>query len=191
MIFLSKEKSIGFFLFILSFFLSTHLISQIELVGFSTVWDDHYSEWEIYAFKGEEEVLGSLNRKWPFKNNWKEWSIELDGYNYTVRQKYPNQNDFWELKGNGKIVEMNTVWRSDINTWRIKFGSEVYRFQTEYPNDLNYWYHEEKDVGYVEIVTVYKNDPRDWDLFDIHPDLELEVKLSMAFLSAYYSSPKR
>ncbi|MBT8189296.1 MAG: hypothetical protein KJO50_07470 [Bacteroidia bacterium] len=184
---ISKRLILGFVLYIS--FLNI-LVAQTYLTGVSTKWDDAFFEWQVYAFENEEETEGELRLKWPFKNDWTEWVLDIEDQYFTIRLRYRNVLDHWEIRGGDVLVEMKPIWLNDYTQWRISYNSERIKWKTQYPNDLNYWFYEDDANGFAEFYTIYRNDPRDWEFNDQTENIPFEVKLAMAFISIYYSTPK-
>ena len=176
--------------FALFFFFHNFLIAQTYLNGLSARWDDSFVEWEVYALDNEEEIEGELRLKWPFRNNWSEWVLDLGDQYLTIRLRYKNVSDHWEIRGAEHIVVMKPIWLNDITQWRISVGGKKFKWRTQYPNDLNYWYFEDNHHGYAELYTVYRDDPRDWEFNDQTIDIPLEATIAMVFIGMYYSTPK-
>ncbi|NNF22936.1 MAG: hypothetical protein HKN67_13435 [Saprospiraceae bacterium] len=184
---ISKRLILGFVLYIS--FLNI-LVAQTYLTGVSTKWDDAFFEWQVYAFENEEETEGELRLKWPFKNDWTEWVLDIEDQYFTIRLRYRNVLDHWEIRGGDVLVEMKPIWLNDYTQWRISYNGERIKWKTQYPNDLNYWFYEDDANGFAEFYTIYRNDPRDWEFNDQTENIPFEVKLAMAFISIYYSTPK-
>lgn len=190
MIFLSDilKRSILSCLFILV--LHAFYFGQSYLTGLSAKWNDAFFEWEVYAFEDDKELEGELRLKWPFRNDWSEWILDLDEQYLTIRLRYKNVTNHWEIRGAGSIIEMKPIWLNDHTQWRISFDGKKIKWRTQYPNDLNYWFFEDDENGFAEFYTVYRDDPRDWEFNDQTRDIPFEVKVAMAFIGMYYSTPK-
>lgn len=169
------------------------LIAQSEFYACNSKFDDSASEWYIYTIdKDGNEVESQIRLKWPFKNDWTEWSaIHHDDF-YNVKLKYKNIPDHWEMRTpHGSIISMKTKWSNDFTEWVITENDLKLKWISEYRNNMSSWYFEHKTLGFMNMYTYNAGDPRDWILEDEAIDVSDEMKLAMVFISVYLTNPKR
>lgn len=173
------------------FCLTGHFVwAQVQFFGLNSLWDNSYSEWEISYVNDEEEIeRGYLQRKWPLRNNWEEWTYELGDYYGEVKTKWKGQQDNWELRSNNKIIDIKRRWRNDVNEWKISHNRKSILLKTEYYNDANTWIAEYSGARFI-MFTEYMNDPRDWIIEDELYDMDHEHKLAIMFIALFQSIPK-
>ncbi|NNE26473.1 MAG: hypothetical protein HKN09_06485 [Saprospiraceae bacterium] len=166
--------------------------AQYDLTGASAVWDDAFHEWNVYGYdQQEEEVEGTLRVKWQFREDaWKEWEFELEDYRAQIRQKFANDMHNWELRSDNGSLDFKLMWRNDINQWQIHWNRKRLKWRTKFTNDLNDWVFDgERDQIYT-VYTVYRDDPRDWEIYAENIELPMDVRVAMLFISIYYAIPK-
>ena len=192
MIFLFKRKAVYFFSFLFFVFTTGFTQAQLDITGISTVWDDAFHEWHVYAFnQQDEEVQGTLRVKWQFRQDaWKEWVFELENYDAQIRQKYTNELNHWELRSNEGTIDFKLQWRNDVNQWQINWNRERIKWRTKFNNDLNDWIYKGENDDLFSVYTIYRDDPRDWEVYYENIDLPMDVQVAMIFISIYYSTPK-
>lgn len=182
-------KSLITILFSVLFLFINSMNAQTELFGISSEWDDSFKEWIIYT--DDEDTEGELSKRWLSKNDWTEWDYEIGDESGKIKKKWPNDNSFWELRGNGEIVTMRTKWRGDITEWRISDGNETLTLRSKYKTHLEEWEVKEKKFGKFEMFTTYQFDVRDWDIIDeLDEEISMSIKIAMVFIVMYHTIPK-
>ena len=103
------------FLFVI--FLSINLNGQI-LNGIATKWSDTFSEWVLFVDIDGEEVEGELRMRWPSRNDWTEWNYRLEEETGTIKLKWRDNPNEWELRGDNEVVTARTVYNNSFREWR-------------------------------------------------------------------------
>lgn len=176
------------FFYLLFFFLGgTHLCGQ-ELYAINASWSDSFVEW---SFVTADEEEGSFGVRWPNRENWTEWVFEFDGYNGTLRMKWDNNPNIWELRSGGEVINIKTKWRNDFSEWRLSDGNNQLTFESRYTNNISEWRLKDNHFGDFTLKTEWENDPRDWNIYDDLPEsITLEMKLGMVFIAVINSIPR-
>ena len=160
------------------------------LSGISTLWSDSFVEWEI--FTDDEEIVGELKMRWQMQEDWSEWDYRLEDAIGSIKQKWKNNSNEWELRGGNQIITARTIYRDDFTEWRITDNTKTLILKTRFGNNGNEWILEGKGYGFMEIFTEWENDPRDWLIVDeLSEEIDLPMKMGAIFLAIYQSSPKQ
>ncbi|GLR16877.1 hypothetical protein GCM10007940_14920 [Portibacter lacus] len=174
--------------YILFFFLSTPFLGVSQnLYSLHTQWDDDIKQWEIKLDEGEIE--GEIEMTWRLRGDMTDWTYRIDGKRGTIKQKWENNANVWELRSGSTIVKISTVWSGDFSSFRISDGIKTFKIERKFLNtdpiewsimddedDLFFWYNE------------FQNDIRDWIIEDRLPeDFSLELKLAAVFVSILHS----
>jgi len=159
-----------------------------ELFAINTTWSDSFSEW---SFVTADEEEGTLGLRWLNGDDWTEWIFDFDGYSGTLKMKWADDPNRWELRSGGAVVNIRTKWKNDFSEWRISDGSTQLSFRSRYTNTISEWSLVEKRYGKFSIQTEWENDPRDWNIYDeLDESVSIEVKLAMTFIAVINSSPR-
>ncbi len=166
-------------------------------------WQDSFAEWELYSSlrqadleegeEAEEELYGTLKLRWlNVRDDWSEWDFELGGERGTIRQKWKDDPQQWELRTySGTIITMRTVWPGDFKEWRVSDNSITLNIRSKWTNQLDEWQVEDDAYGNFYLYTLRTRDPRDWAIEDnLDREISEEMKLAMVFLVIFNSSPK-
>jgi len=166
-------------------------------------WQDSFVEWEIYSTlrqadleegeEMEEERYGELKLRWlNVRDDWSEWDFELGGQRGTIRQKWKDDPQQWELRTyTGTIITMRTSWNGDFKEWRVSDNSITLNIKSKWTNQLDEWLVQDDTYGNFYLYTLRTRDPRDWAIEDnLDPVISEEMKLAMIFLVIFNSSPK-
>jgi hypothetical protein len=163
--------------------------AQTELYGMHSRWSDSFGEW--YLASPVERQAGTMERQYPMGEDWTQWRVQWDGYTGTIRQKWTNRPDQWEVRYANQIVTMRMVYPGDLNSWRIVGVNTTLTWERPYRNLDAKWVIRSDSYGNFTIYTEYEGDPRDWIIVDeANEEVTTAMKLAMAFLSVYYSTPK-
>lgn len=167
------------------------LMSAQELIGFSVEYGDSFIEWEVVPADKEID-LGSLELSWPYKSDWSVWEYNVVGRVGSIRQKWINRPNEWELIDGEYIVAIKNQWRGDLTNWKITCEDFILRFESRYNNIVDEWMLTTDKYGTFEIYTDYEGDPRDWVIEDgLDSDVPLACKMAMIYICIYYSVPHR
>lgn len=166
-------------------------------------WQDAFVEWEIFATpravdleEGEEpteELYGELKLRWlNIRDDWSEWDYELGGQRGTIRQKWKDDPQQWELRNYGStVITMRTAWTGDLKEWRVSDNSITLNIRSKWTNQLDEWLVQDDTYGSLYLYTLRSRDPRDWAIDDrLDPAISEEMKLALIFLVIFNSSPK-
>lgn len=174
------------------------------LTTVSSRWQDSFVEWEIYASmddprmleEGEEmqeERYGELKLRWlNVRDDWSEWDFDLGGQRGTIRQKWKDDPQQWELRTySGVVVTMRTAWSGDFKEWRVSDNDITLNIRSKWANQYDEWLVQDANYGNFYLYTLRSQDPRDWAVDDkLTPNISEEMKLAMIFLVIYNTSPK-
>ncbi len=196
------------FRFLLWAFLSFCLltIASAQTPTMTTIgcrWQDSFVEWEILSTlrqadleegeEAEEELYGNLKLRWlNVRDDWSEWDFELGGQRGTIRQKWKDDPQQWELRSySGSIITMRTAWSGDLKEWRVSDNSITLNIKSKWTNQLDEWQVQDSNYGNFYLYTLRTRDPRDWAIEDnLDPTISEEMKLAMVFLVIFNSSPR-
>lgn len=165
------------------------LFAQV-LAGIGTEWSDSFREWNIYTL--EENEPGELRLRWSTGNDWTEWNYTLGEHFGSVRIKWRNNPNEWEIRGDNVIVTARTLWNNDPREWRISGpGSRQFTLKCRYGNQTDEWQISDDRYGIFQMYTNWEGDPRDWVIVDeLFEEVTLAEKMAMAFIVLYHSTPK-
>ncbi|MFN0213792.1 MAG: hypothetical protein ACKVT2_06010 [Saprospiraceae bacterium] len=166
-------------------------------------WQDSFVEWEIFSSikqadleedeEAEEEYYGELKLRWlNVRDDWSEWDFDLAGHRGTIRQKWKDDPQQWELRTyTGAIITMRTAWNGDFKEWRVSDNTITLNIKSKWTNQLDEWHVQDDNYGNFYLYTLRTRDPRDWAIEDnLDPAISEEMKLAMVFLVVFNSSPK-
>lgn len=174
---------------IIFFFTFTTVQAQV-LTGFSAHWSDSFAAWDFYADSTEE--TGALRQKWEMNNDWTEWEYSLGSAYGTIKQKYKGDPSFWEARGDNYVITARTVYPNDFREWQVTDNSHTYTLSPRWGNNAEEWLIRERKSGDFSIYTSVEGDPRDWTVEDnLDESVPFPMKMLMAFLAVYNSTPKR
>lgn len=194
--------------FLLCFFfccgLALNVLAQRPTMStISSRWQDSFVEWEVYSSlrqedleegeEAEEELYGEFKLRWlNVRDDWSEWDFELGGQRGTIRQKWKDDPQQWELRTySGTIITMRTAWNGDFKEWRISDNSITLNIKSRWSNQFDEWLAEDSSYGNFYLYTLRSNDPRDWAVEDnLDRDVPEEMKLAMAFIVVFNCSPR-
>lgn len=179
------------YILILLCFFPLLLPAQI-LTGIATEWNDSFREWNLFAFEEEEEQDGKLRLRWSGGDDWTDWNYDLQDHYGTIRIKWRDNPNEWELRGENVIVTARTLWNNDPREWRITgpHGRQL-TLKCRYGNRTDEWSITDDRYGHFEMYTQWQGDPRDWVIVDeLIEEVSLPEKMAMVFIVLYHSSPK-
>lgn len=166
-------------------------------------WQDSFAEWEIFSVfqkealeedeVPEEELYGELKLRWlNVRDDWSEWDFELGGQRGTIRQRWKDDPQQWELRSySGQVITMRTAWNGDFKEWKVSDNSISLNIRSKWANQLDEWLVDDSNYGSFYLYTLRSRDPRDWAIEDnLGPDISEEMKLAMIFLVVFNTTPK-
>ena len=169
-------------------FLSYQLVIAQEITGIGTVWSDDFREWVLLS---EEEEVGNLEMRWKNQNDWSNWDFRIGELTGTIEQKWRNNPNEWELRGNNEIVSARTLVRGNFREWRITNNDIQLTLKTKYGNISDEWELRIKSYGNFEMLTVWEGDPREWVIIDkLNNKVPFNMKMAIFFVVIYSSTPK-
>ncbi len=211
------KKHLFIFLFLAGFLTKT---PAQTLSTISSRWSDSFVEWELYAifpiekdttavqdslemaeiekeneeYEPEEELYGTLQLRWlNVKDDFSEWDFELGDLRGTIKQRWKNDPEQWELRTyDGEVVTMRTAWPRDLSEWRVTNNSTTLNFKSRWTNQLDEWIADDKNFGTFYLHTLRMRDPRDWTIQDkFSSEIPETMKLAMIFLAVFHASPRQ
>lgn len=162
------------------------LFGQDTLYGFYTVYDDSFREW-VVPF--EEIGEGEIRMKWPLKDDWTHWEINIGDYYGNVKRRWSSTPGQWEAKIDGALIDIKTIYPRDFRSWRLKMDGITLDLKMVYSNSAELWTLENKRA-YMDIFTATEGDPRDWLVDDQLADIPIQMKLAAMVICIYHSCPK-
>ena len=160
------------------------------LTGLSTRWDDSFREWVVQSADGEGQ--SELRMRWQMQNDWTQWDYRLGERTGQIRQKWPDNPNEWEVRGDNQILLARTVFHNDFRQWRLSDGARTLTIQSRYGNSAEEWETRDADAGSFVMYTAWEGDPRDWVIVDeLEADIDLPWKMALAFLVMFHSTPKQ
>ena len=170
-------------------FLFANTLSAQVIEGIGTVWNDSYTEWEI--FSEEEGVVGEVRMKWPTQLNYREWDFTLgDELRGTIKRPWENDKSQWEIRSFGEIITCRTAWQNDLTEWKITDNDITLHLRTRFTNNYNEWELRNDNHGFFAIYTTWENDAREWTIIDeLDEDISDTMKMALIFMVVYHSLP--
>ena len=160
------------------------------LYSIHTVWDDSFSEWEVYT-DIEEDEEGSFTLRWPLSNDWSEWSFRLGSFSGVFEQQWKDNPNVWELRADNEVINIRTRWTNDFTEWRLTSGTVKLTLRSRYTNQLSEWYVVDKKYGSFEMVSENERDPRDWEIYDdLNDEISMPFRLALSFIVITNSTPR-
>ena len=154
--------------------LSVSGLSVLEaqyLSGFSARYDDDLSEWLVYP-ESEDFPECNIRCRWQIRQDPGEWDFRMGDTFGTIRTKWRNRYDDWEVIRDNQITRIRMVWPGDPREWRIESSAGEYVIQMEYNQPGSDWIVEKDRKVIFRCRTVYQNDIRDWITEDDLPEDE-------------------
>ncbi len=168
---------------------STSLLFGQRITGLSTVYSDHFGEWTIYT--EDEEVVGELRLQWPTPDRWGAWNYRIGDQSGTIRLKWPNRNDEWEVRGGGALASARALLQQDPREWQLAGTLYPARWRSVYGNQFEEWQLTDERHGYFGMYTTFEGDPREWTVLDESSDsVALADKMLLILLTLYHATPK-
>lgn len=159
------------------------------LTAISTRYDDSFVEWLFFTENEDEE--GELKMRWQLQNDWTQWEYTLGDRFGTIKTKWRDNPEEWELRGNNTIVTARTIWNGDFREWRIKSSDRSFTLHSKWGNQLDEWELRNSKHGSFTMYTDYERDPRDWVVIDeLDAEVSFEEKMMLMFIVVFHSSPK-
>lgn len=159
------------------------------IIGIGTRFNDSFREWVIST--DDEDVKGELRMRWSFRDDWTAWDVTIGDVYATIEQKWTDDPNLWEIRCNGVTVNARTAWPNDYSRWKLSDGKTTLNWHSRYGNDFGEWAIDGKEARSFEIYNYWEGDPREWVVMDeFGDDVSLAMKLSMIFLTVFWSSPR-
>lgn len=149
--------------------------------GFSTSFDNDLSDWTIYPETKDYPVC-NLRSRWKYQQDPSEWDFRMGEISGTIRSKWKDKLDEWEVISDNRITRLRMVWPRDPREWRVEDGGEEYVIKMKYNNPGSDWTVEKDDKIIFNCYTTYNQDIRDWNVEDdLAEGTHLNVKLVLVF----------
>lgn len=171
---------------------SFSLRAQVFPYALATEYNDSFRSWLVYAMEDETEVEGTLKIRWDARNDFTEWDYRVGEHFGEIKQKWRNNPNEWELRGDNRIVRMQTVFPDDPSQWRITVDGYRVTLRPRFGNRADEWELRDggKTYGPFQMYVAYAGDPREWEITDdMDADLPFELRMALAFLVVYNSTP--
>ncbi len=171
-------------LFIISFF---SVSKSQNLYSLHTKWDDDFQQWELKLNEGELE--GDIEMLWRLRNDIREWTYKIDGQRGSIKQKWDNNLNTWELRSPNEVINISTVWSGDFSSFRISNGDITIKVErTHIQRDPIEWVISDQKEGNFTWYNEFEYDLRDWVIIDeLGEGISLEMKLAAVFVTVLFS----
>jgi hypothetical protein len=171
------------------FVLLPHLSVAQAFDVISTRWNNSFAEWNFYMTKDEQE--GSLSLRWLMQNDWTEWDYRIGEIFGTIKRRWKDNPNEWELRGQNRIISARTLWNGDFREWRITDNNTTLTFKSKWSNRSDEWELRDRQYGNFYLYTRYELDARDWIIVDeMNKNFIFEMKMMLVFLAIFHASPK-
>jgi hypothetical protein len=179
-------KKTSIYLIFLYLLLSNVLIAQQDLHFIESRYSDSFSQWLLHF---DEDEQGTVELKWPTRNDWSQWSIDVGDYYGTLKQARAKDPNHWQAKINGFIIDFRTTYPGDLTQWTIRYADHHYKLYLPYKNQVENWTLESTQ-DFFDVFTSFEGDPRDWS-FEESKDSQIptELKLASTVLIISLSTP--
>lgn len=166
------------------------LFSQHRVIGLGTRWNDSFREWVVQS--ESEEIEGTLQARWAFRDDWTEWDFRLGDTIASIRQKWKDDPGLWEVRCLGVTVTARTTWPGNFKSWKLSDGNQTLTWQSRYANILDQWDLRDQDQGNFSVSTYYERDPRDWVVTDeLDEGVSFAMRLAMIFIALFQNIPQQ
>lgn len=154
-----------------------------------TRYIDSFREWEVHT--DDPDIRGELRMRWYMQDDWTVWDMHYGDVSATIRQKWADDPDFWEVQCQGKTVNAKTTWRGDFTRWKLNDGDTQINWRAKYNNQRDEWEIDTRDPRFY-MFTQWRGDPREWVIVDeLSNDTSEAMKIAMIFLALHFSTPKQ
>jgi len=163
---------------ILSTWFNKNLFGQY-MIGMSTALDNDMSEWIIYP---ENDSLPEcrIRARWRLEQDPTEWDFRMGEISGTLRSKWRNRFDEWEIICDNEIVRVKMVWPGDWRQWRIESKDGEFQVKALYNMPVSQLTVSKRDEVLMNIDPSFENDPRDWIIQDDLPeDAHLSTRMGI------------
>ena len=159
------------------------------LIGVGTRYNDSFREWTVHT--DIEDYTGKLELRWSFDDNWSTWDFRLGDTTATIRQKWNDDPNLWEIDCLGVRAVARTTWRGEFRQWKINDGVHQFNWQSRYGNVFNEWMVGSERNGWFSVYAYWEDDPREWVIVDeLDEEVSLALRLAMVFITLHHSTPK-
>jgi len=181
-----KRISFIFALLCISHFAS----AQVHITSIETNITGDFHEFTIHT--SDEDVEGSLLAPWFLLNgDLTDWDYRVGEEFGKIKLKWKQNPNEWELRGDGNIVTIRTLFPNDFTQWKIDDGDISVVIKTKYANIPEEWLLRQADYGEYFIYTEWEGDPNVWTIEDfMDEDLSIHFRMAMAFAVVYNGTPK-
>ena len=171
-----------YIILLLQFSFWSEPVAQEQLHFIQSEFFDSFSRW-ILVYDDEQE--GTVELKWPTRNDWTQWTIDVGEYYGTVKQVALNNPNHWQSKINGAIIDFRTTYPGELRHWSVRHQSINYKLYLPHPNQPENWTLESKSE-YFDMFTSVEGDPRDWS-FELSPDNTIPMELQISTIALILS----
>ncbi len=172
------------------FFLLFSIATQAQYItGIGTKWSDEFIEWNIYT--EDDEIAGEITMRWQMQLDWSEWDYTIGDESGSIKMKWKNNPNQWEVSGENELITMRTLFKDDPSEWRITNDSETITLKSRWRNNFNEWQLKHGKYGEFNIISQWEGDPREWIIEDdLDDEISANMKVAIMFIVTYHSSPK-
>ena len=170
------------YIFLIQFSFLSKSFAQEQLHFIQSEFFDSFSRW-IIVFDDEQE--GTIELKWPTRNDWTQWMIDVGDMYGTVKQVALNNPNHWQAKINGAIIDFRTTYPGELRHWTVRYAGVHYKLYLPHPNQVENWTLESSDA-FFDMFTTVEGDPRDWT-FELSADNTIPVELQISTIALILS----
>lgn len=162
----------------------------------SQSYNNSISEWEIYpdTLKNPEDdyltAIGTIQVRWPFeKDNYSEWQIRFGDKTGSIRQRWNNKSNEWEMRLGESYLYLSPKWPNQMDAsddWLIQFQDKNYSLELSRENGFKIYTLSDLESTYAEIYNEFFMEFTDF-ICEVNQSTPEELVLSMLFLSMYYT----
>lgn len=156
-------------------------LSAQYLSGFSTRYDNDLSEWIVYPESKDDQEC-EIRCRWKYQQDPSEWDFRMGEISGTIRSKWKDKLDEWEVISENQITRIRMVWPRDPREWRVESGGKEYTIKMIYNNPGSDWIVEEDNKIIFKCFTAFQSDIRDWIVEDDLPEnAHLNARIGLVF----------
>ena len=173
----------------LLFFAAHNLTAQV-LTNFNTRYNDAFVDWEIFTDSLDDHT-GNLTMTWQNPDDWSQWTYRIGEQSGSIKTKWARDFESWEVRGDNKIVSVQTIFRGDVRQWRITDNNFSLELTCRDGLRCDEWSVDDAKRGQIQIFTNLRGDPRNWNVDDqLDPSVSLPMKMALVFIAILNSIPK-
>ena len=127
--------------------------------------------------------------KWRLRNDYTDWTYRIGEKSGTIKQKWENNPNLWELRSSNTIVNISTIWTNDFTSFKLSDGIHTIRIERKYAGqDPIEWEISNGRFGNFTWYNEFEYDLRDWIIIDeLNEEVNFELKIASIFITILQS----